>query len=75
MWQCPNCCKPHVDTPFIYPGHTFCPQQELGVLAYKDLSSSNRWEDGTAGVPQWIHDQVSEGDNLPHCIECGAEVA
>lgn len=71
--KCPKGCTPDCDTPFFYPpsacGSTSY-RPKLGVLSFSDGQPSNRWEDGIAGVPEWIIDYIRKGDDFPHCIEC-----
>ena len=75
-YRCPNGCLPEVDTPFYYPPCCADPggRLELGVLAYPDLTVSNRLTDGTVGVTEEIRDQLAGHDCLPHCIECQEEI-
>lgn len=76
--RCPNGCRPYTDTPFFYPasqvniltGH----EGELGVLIYSDLTCSNRYTDGVAGVPSQVIRALDEYGDMPCCVNCGAEV-
>lgn len=89
-WICPKRCAPKdmygndIDTPFFYsasqvddaykdePRTVFGIEQ--GVLAYSDLTASNRWQDGTAGVPGFVRNHLYATDSLPYCIKCHSEV-
>ena len=77
-WKCPNDCNPEVDAPFFYPAPRILREidyeDELGVLAYPDLSPSNTYVDGTRGVPDEIQEAIKLMDRLPLCVECGKEV-
>lgn len=71
---CPNGHKPDTDTPFYYPPHCIdVDDVELGVLAYADTSLSNRWQDGTAGIPPYIAENVHSDFCMPLCVECSEE--
>ena len=39
---------------------------ELGVVVYRNGLVSNRWEDGTAGVPAIVRELANEEDTLYH---------
>ena len=85
-YKCPNNCEITVDTPFYYPPcclpyacdekheHILACQHELGVLVYPDLSISNRWIDGIAGVSDDVKGYLKDHDCMPECVECGEEV-
>lgn len=73
---CPNGCKPEYDTPFYYPGRACgLPDDypEMGVLAYDDAQPSERWEDGTVGIPEHILEFIIKSDDWPLCCECHDE--
>lgn len=70
---CHNGHIPDTDTPFIYPPHCIDVDVELGVLAYADTSLSNRWADGTAGIPPYVSEAVHDEFCMPCCIECAEE--
>lgn len=72
---CPNLqCVKHrsEDTPFFYPESTYDSDggETGGVLAYPDGTPSNRFEDGTVGVPAHIIKAIKASDELPHCVHC-----
>lgn len=78
---CENGCHPTNDTPFVY-GAFICnmvmeyepPREEIGVLVYADgETTSNRFEDGTAGVPFELRAALDEYSELPSCVECGGQ--
>ena len=81
---CENGCTPkdlygnEIDTPFFYPGSVIEMEtqidESIGVLAYNDAEPSNRWEDGTAGVPEKIQQACRDYSELPSCIHCGGQV-
>ena len=74
--KCPNGCKSDCDTPFVYSPYA-CgldeDKPELGVLAYANAQPSNRWCDGTIGVPACILEFICAGDDFPLCVKCHEE--
>jgi hypothetical protein len=73
-YKCPNNCKPDCDTPYYYPTCCLPDGAEMGVLIYPDLRLSNRWVDGTAGIPDDYREWYEGHDCLPHCLACGEEI-
>ena len=73
-YDCPNRCNPDTATPYYYPPSCLPEGREFGLLIYADLTPSNRWLDGTAGVNQDVLDWYHDHDCLPHCIECHEEI-
>ncbi len=73
-WICPRGCVVNHDTPFVYTASQVSfymdEESELGVLSYPTLEPSNRWEDGTVGVPDETILGLGEGDDIPFCNEC-----
>ena len=67
--QCTNGCTPDTDTPFFYSGN--CSDTEIGVLANHQGEATNRFTDGTAGVPQEALDNLEAHDfDCLHCVLC-----
>jgi hypothetical protein len=81
-YVCANGCRPDTDTPFFYSasvcnlvdGDPDTDTYELGVLVYPDLTISNRWEDGVAGIPQSLYDALTDYSELPICVECYEDI-
>ncbi len=77
-WICPRGCIVNHDTPLFYSASQVSfymnEESELGVLAYPTLEPSNRWQDGTVGVPDEIILGLGEGDDIPFCMECYSQV-
>ena len=50
---------------------------ELSILLANEGMATNRWEDGTAGVPEDVRRDAEEHSVgcLPTCPNCGAEAA
>lgn len=74
--RCPNGCKPETETPFYYAPGAFSRDEEgvkQGILAFADGEPSDRWEDGTAGIPPVMMDMLRGGWDLPHCVVCREE--
>jgi len=42
------------------------PEASLGVIVYRNGVVTNRWEDGTAGVPDVVKDWVQSEEELYH---------
>ena len=76
IYVCPNGCKQDTDTPFNYRPSSFVAAGEYGyercsVFAYPNGEVSNRFVDGTVGVPKNI---IEDEDTLPFCNVCDKEV-
>lgn len=83
VYRCPKCGGPdeETDTPFVYPPSVLSSVSgqpisffSEGVLVHAEGSISNRWADGTRGVPEELAEALCATMELPNCIACGAEV-
>lgn len=79
MYVCPNHCEAELYYPpcclrILDPSNTEADPSkdvhpELGVICDAEGELSNRWEDGTVGVPEFLVDD----DCPPACCECKEE--
>lgn len=76
-YVCPNGCQPECDTPFFVSAGCVMGENEddyeLGILVYASGELSNRWQDGTVGIPDDVREMTQDhidGGCPPHCIKC-----
>lgn len=69
-YYCPvSNCKEDEYVAMCFGGDEDEPDMEMGVLVDTQGNATNRWEDGTIGVPEHILAWIQMDDCPPFCLE------